>query len=450
MSARPERTNGATVPPHDLDAERQVLAGLLLFGPRHLAEVQRYVRSADDFYRPTHAFIYAAICHLVDAGAFPDPTAVAAQLKADGAAEPLTVAELSAISSDLSAEGAISTHAKAVADLAARRRLQGVCGEGWDTSANMSRPLAEIVAGLELKLAEVLPDHERGDLWPAGELARAVIDEARRTAERPDGLVGIPSGFTDLDVLTSGLRPGNLVLIGARTSMGKSAFAVGIAVQAALRDVPVLYASAEMTAVEIGRRMLAVVAEVPLAELERGRLDDRQWGRVHMAAEALAGTSLEVLAQPSPTVATVRAAAKAKRGRTGLGLLVVDYLQRLQLEEGERRDLTVGAAAWSFKALALELEVPVLLLSQLNRALEARANKHPQLADLRDSGQLEEHADVVALIYRDEVYDRDSVDKGIAEVLVEKNRHGPTGMVRLAFLEKQARFADLSTREPAF
>jgi replicative DNA helicase len=210
--------------------------------------------------------------------------------------------------------------------------------------------------------------------------------------------------------------------------------------------------SAEMAAEEIGQRVAAVVGEVPLEGLRNGRLDERGWGRLDRAHRVLGNVPLDLMDRAAPTAGEVRMRAKAVQARKGLGLLVVDYLQLLQHDRAERHELAVGQAAWAFKTLARDLQCPVILLSQLNRGCEARSDKRPMLSDLRDSGQLEQHADVVLFLYRDEVYNPQSPDAGTAEVLVAKNRSGPTSTCKLAFLGTQARFASLDTHhsEPRF
>jgi replicative DNA helicase len=434
--------------PHDLGAERQLLAGLLLF-PSQLAAAQGIVRPGD-FYAPAHESTYAALLQLADEGTVPDAHSVARRLEAtSGTAPRLSEGDLAGLQAELYAQGAVLSHARTVADLAARRRLQALSYEGAAKALDLSRPLVELVSEQESALAELVMGNGQAPVWDMADLGTFVLGEARRRREEGEP-VGMPSGFLDLDQIVSGLRPGNLVLLGARPAMGKTALAVGIAAHAALMGTPTLLISAEMSGEEIGRRVLAAVAQVPLEALEEDTLDPGQRGKAERAVEAFGQVTFHVLAQPSPSVAAVRAVAKTMAATSGLGLVVLDYLQLLRLEDAERHDLAVGAAAWSLKGLALELGCPVVLLSQLNRDLEKRADRRPTLADLRDSGRLEEHADVVLFVYRNEVYNLGSPDRGTAEVIVAKNRHGPTGTVRLAFLADQARFADLSSRDPAF
>jgi replicative DNA helicase len=454
LSNQPEKRRPDIVAPHDLDAEEVVLADML-HSPVARAVARERVTSPSYFYDPKNSNIFEAICHLDDSGEAVDPITVHDALRRLGLAEDISPGELVALDCNaMGTENSARTHAGIVAELAARRRALAVGHELATAARDPMRTAESVVQEAEAALMRVEAARGLDELVSMGELAKSAIGRARALAtQKGTGLVGLPTGLADLDRLLGGLKPGNLVIIGARPSMGKTSLAVLLAAFNALARTPTLYVSAEMSGEEIAQRAVAIVAEVPLVGLREGRLSDAQWAKVGRAQEALGTTAFQVLDKGSPTAADVRMRAKAVQAKQALGLVVVDYLGLLQHDPAERHELAVGQMAWAFKTLARDLGCPVVLLSQLNRGCEARADKRPVLSDLRDSGQLEAHADVVLFLYRDEVYNPSSPERGTAEVIVAKHRSGPLGTRRVAFLETQARFANLDTehsREPAF
>jgi replicative DNA helicase len=260
---------------------------------------------------------------------------------------------------------------------------------------------------------------------------------------------GLPTGFVDLDEMLSGLQAGDLVVLGARPSVGKSALALDVVRNVAFGlGRPVLLFSLEMSREQLADRFLAAEAKVPLEHLRKGRLDQAEWSRISSAISRIGSAPLHVDHKRDLTIAEIRAKARRLRARLGdLALVVVDYLQLMHSDAGtrpENRQIEVAAISRGLKVLAGELGVPVLALSSLSRGLEARADKRPNLSDLRESGALEADADVVCFLYRDELYNRDSPDRGVAEVIVAKQRNGPTGAVKLAFLEHVAHFGSIA------
>ena len=453
-ASQPQSPAPELVPPHDVDAEARVLCEMLASAPACL-EVRDVLAAASDFYVPKHARIYEAICSLSDEDERVDDVTVLDRLRRLGAAEGITRGDLAAMWGDGLADPADArTHASIVAELAAKRRGAAVASAAFRAYLDPTKDAQAATEQTMAALLEVEPETQGAKVVaPLAEAVGRVIERAHTLASQGGSpLVGLPTGFADLDTILGGLRPGSLTILGARPSMGKTAFALGVAAYNALRDTPTLFVSAEMAAEEIGQRVAAVVGEVPLEGLRNGRLDERGWGRLDRAHRVLGNVPLDLMDRAAPTAGEVRMRAKAVQARKGLGLLVVDYLQLLQHDRAERHELAVGQAAWAFKTLARDLQCPVILLSQLNRGCEARSDKRPMLSDLRDSGQLEQHADVVLFLYRDEVYNPQSPDAGTAEVLVAKNRSGPTSTCKLAFLGTQARFASLDTHhsEPRF
>ncbi len=264
--------------------------------------------------------------------------------------------------------------------------------------------------------------------------------------DRGETITGVPTGYGELDYLLSGLQPSNLIVVGARPSMGKTAFALGLATHAASNHgVPVLFFSLEMSHLEIAQRVLAAEARLDVTKLRNGRLLDSDWPRISSAIGRIDTAPLFIDDNPNVTIMDIRAKARRMRSSDGIGLVVIDYLQLMTgRTSAENRQVEISEISRGLKILARELQLPVVALSQLSRGLEARADKRPMLADLRESGAIEQDADVVMFIYRDELYNPDSADRGTAEVLVAKHRNGPTGSARLAFIANYAKFGDLA------
>jgi replicative DNA helicase len=263
---------------------------------------------------------------------------------------------------------------------------------------------------------------------------------------RGETITGVPTGYSELDTLLSGLQPSNLIVVGARPSMGKTAFALGLASHAASsHGVPVLFFSLEMSHLEIAQRVLAAEARLDVTKLRNGRLLDSDWPRISSAIGRIDTAPLFIDDNPNVTIMDIRAKARRMRSSNGIGLVVIDYLQLMTgRSSAENRQVEISEISRGLKILARELQLPVVALSQLSRGLEARADKRPMLADLRESGAIEQDADVVMFIYRDEVYNPESPDRGTAEVLIAKHRNGPTGVAHLAFIANYAKFGELA------
>jgi replicative DNA helicase len=298
----------------------------------------------------------------------------------------------------------------------------------------------------EAMVFEVVERRVTDSLKPLRELLAASLDHLEALYNRGDTITGVPTGYADLDERLSGLQPSALVIVGARPSMGKTSFALGIAAHAAIeKNLPVLFFSLEMSHLELTQRLLCSEARVDSSRMRNGKLHESDWPKVVHAIGKLGEAPLFIDDNPNLTVMEIRAKARRLKSREGLGLIVVDYLQLMSGHgPAENRQVEVSEISRGLKILARELSVPVVALSQLSRSLEARADKRPVLADLRESGSLEQDADVVLFIYRDEVYNKDSADKGTAEVIISKHRNGPTGMTQLAFLDHFTRFANMA------
>ncbi|MGH9102007.1 MAG: replicative DNA helicase, partial [Acidimicrobiales bacterium] len=278
------------------------------------------------------------------------------------------------------------------------------------------------------------------------ELLEVALDNLEALYGRDEAVTGVPTGYHDLDERLSGLQPSNLVIVGARPGMGKTSFALGLAAHASVeRRIPVLVFSLEMSHLEITQRLLCGEARVDSTRMRNGRLLESDWPKISQAIGRLGETPLYIDDNPNLTIMDIRAKSRRLKSRAGLGLVVVDYLQLMSgRHSAENRQVEVSEISRGLKILARELAVPVVALSQLSRNLEMRADKRPVLADLRESGSLEQDADVVLFIYRDELYNAESNDRGTAEVIVAKHRNGPTGATQLAFLDHYARFANMA------
>jgi replicative DNA helicase len=430
------------VPPHNLDAEESLL-GALLLSRDAVGTVAELGLVPGDFYKPSHQHVYDAIRVLTGAGQPVDPVTVADELRRAGLLEeiggPAVLLELQNATPAISNVG---RYAKIVQDTAVLRRLIGVASEIAEIAYLEPDDVTKAIDEAETKVFDVAERRVVDSTRPLSDLLSLTMDHLQETFERGSAITGTPTGYHDLDDLLSGLHPSTLLIVGARPAMGKSAFALGIATHVAQStNTPVLFFSLEMGHAELAQRILAAEARVDSQKLRNGRLTESDWSKIGRAIGRLE-VPLLLDDNPSVTVMEIRAKARRIKARYGaLGLIVVDYLQLMTgSSNAENRQLEVSEISRNLKVLARELEVPIIALSQLSRQLETRADKRPMLADLRESGALEQDADVVMFIYRDEVYHPDSTDKGAAEVIVAKHRSGPIGTRRLVFLGPYTRF----------
>jgi replicative DNA helicase len=437
---------GARVPPHNLQAEESLLGAMLLSRDAIAAAVELCV--ADDFYKPAHGHVYEAICSLYGQGEPADPVTVADELRRaallDAIGGPATLISLQA---NTPATANAGRYARIVEEHALLRRLIGVANEiaelsyavPDDVEAALDRAESMVYAVAERRVADTLK--------PLHELLSDSLDRLEMLYDRGESITGVPTGYIDLDERLSGLQPSNLIIVGARPAMGKTSFALGIAGHAAMEaGVPVLLFSLEMSHAEITSRLLCSEARVDASRIRNGTLLEPDWPKITHAIGRLGEAPIYIDDNPNLTVMEVRAKARRLKSRLGqLGCIIIDYLQLMSgRRDAENRQVEVSEISRGLKILARELEVPVVALSQLSRNLEMRADKRPVLADLRESGSLEQDADVVMFLYRDELYNDESPDRGTAEVIVSKHRNGPTGKTQLAFLDHYTRFANMA------
>ena len=442
------------VPPHSLEAEQSVLGGLLL--DNAAADKIGDILAAADFYNDAHRTLYGTMMTLI---ADNKPADVVTVAEALGSVKKLDyvggIAYLGALVENVPTAANIRRYAEIVRERAILRRLIAAGGEIAETAYNpLGRSVREILDQAETRVFEIAEHGARGqqgfvELQP---LLTQVVEriEVLYKRDNPSDVTGVPTGFADLDRMTSGLQEGDLIVIAGRPSMGKTACALNIAEHIALSSklkLPVGVFSMEMGATQLAMRLIGSVGRLDQHKIRTGQLTSDDWERLSEALGRLSEAAIHVDETAALNALELRARARRLARQYGgkLGAIVVDYLQLMQaVAEGENRATEISEISRSLKALAKELKVPVLALSQLNRSLEQRPNKRPIMSDLRESGAIEQDADVILFIYRDEVYNEETPDKGVAEIIIGKQRNGPIGTIRLAFLGQYTRFENLA------
>ena len=424
---------GHRLPPQDLEAERSVL-GAMLLSAEAMADVVE-ILDAEDFYRSAHGKIYAAVRGLFGHGEPVDVITAVDALRRSGLLDEIGGAlYLRDLVDEVPTPASASHYAKIVADAALRRRLIGAAADIMDVAYAGSHDADEIADTAEQRIYDVARREDTEDAAAIGDLVNDAMSELEAIQNRESAYTGLPTGFRDLDDLTSGLQGGNLVIIAARPGIGKSSLAMNIARNVAVTHEPVAMFSLEMSRYEIGMRLLCAEARVPWDRIRNKRVGPDDWTRVVSAGETLHDAPLSIVDSGNVNIVDIRAKARRmKTSKQGLSLIIVDYLQLMTSPATRRQDnrqQEVAEISRSLKLLAKELKVPILALSQLNRNPEARADKRPQLSDLRESGSLEQDSDVVMFIHRD---DSDHEKKREAELILAKHRNGPTGSIRLSF-----------------
>ena len=441
------------LPPHSMEAEQSVLGGLLL--DNGAADRIADFLSGDHFYSDAHRLLYNAIMQLV---ADNKPADVVTLAEALGSINKLDyvggMIYLAALVENVPTAANIRRYAEIVHERAILRRLAAAGGEIAESAFHpLGRSVREILDQAETKVFEIAEHGARGqqgfqDIRP---LLTQVVEriEFLYNRDNPSDVTGIATGFTDLDRMTSGLQEGDLIVIAGRPSMGKTSLALNIAEHVSLvLKMPVAIFSMEMGATQLAMRLMGSVGRLDQQKIRTGRLTNDDWERLSSALGKLNDAPIHIDETPAMNALEVRARSRRLARQYGgkLGAIIVDYLQLMQaVSDGENRATEISEISRSMKALAKELKVPILALSQLNRSLEQRPNKRPVMSDLRESGAIEQDADVILFIYRDEVYNQDTQDKGVAEIIIGKQRNGPIGMVRLAFLGENTRFENLAT-----
>lgn len=445
-------------PPHSIEAEESVVGGILL----HAATLNKVAEFllAEDFYHPALRAIYEAMLELERASKPIDVLTVAEQMKSLETIDKLRafngVDYLTELMGKVITVENIEYHGRIIRGKATARRLVSACSEIAARGYGEYGDVDEFIDAAEHEIFEVAQRAQKTSFEPIKRVLKETITALGKRYERKQAITGVPTQYHKFDEMTAGLQPGDLVIVAARPSMGKTSFIMNAVQNAAVaHKVPALVFSLEMSKVSLGERLLCAQARVDSAKLRRGMLDQRDWVLITKAASDIAEAPIYIDDSGSPTLLEIRA--KCRRWRADsriftkdeqLGMVVIDYLQLIQgrASKEDNRQREISEISRGLKALAKELRVPVVALSQLNRGLENREDKRPKMADLRESGAIEQDADLICFIYRDEVYSKDECkeeDKGVAEIIIGKQRNGPTGTVRLAFLNSYTRFENL-------
>ncbi|MEH6503426.1 MAG: replicative DNA helicase [Cycloclasticus sp.] len=433
------------VPPHSLQAEQSVLGGLMLDNQCWDSVADKVY--AEDFYRKDHRLIFEAIADLAKKDEPFDLVTISEVLGQSGHLEDVGgLSYLGALANDTPSAANIVSYATIVRQRSVRRQLihigNNIADSGFDTEG---RDINELLDDAESKVFKIAEQGAKGkkSFEPIKDLLGKAVDRITELHENQNTITGVSSGFADLDDMTSGLQPADLIIVAGRPSMGKTSFAMNMAENVAIQSgLPVAVFSMEMPGDSLAMRMMSSLGRIDQHKVRTGQLDDDEWPRMQSSINLLAETKLFIDDTAALSPIEIRARARRLMKEHGqLGLIVLDYLQLMQSpSKSESRVAEISDISRSLKALAKELNVPVVALSQLNRNLEQRPNKRPVMSDLRESGSIEQDADVIIFIYRDEVYNEDSESKGVAEIIIGKQRNGPIGTCRLTFLGQYTRF----------
>jgi replicative DNA helicase len=436
-------------PPHNLEAEQSVLGAILLADTTLYGLVINEGLRPEHFYREQHASVYAAMLELYEESREIDVLTVTEQLRTGGKLDAVGgPAMVDALAGAAPAAGNVREYARIVHNNALLRRLLTTTQQIQANVYNHEAPPRELVEWAERDILEVAHDDRQKDFRSVGEVLHHEVDKLHRLSIQQTALTGTPSGYKDLDEITGGFQPGNLVILAARPSMGKSALVTNIAENAALEHgKPVALFSLEMSEAELAQRFVASQARIKGEELRKGRVAENRWPKILEACQRLSDAPLFL--DDSSDISILELRAKARRlhqqNPGGLGLIIVDYLQLMRPDgRVESRVEQVGQMSRGLKILARELEVPVIALSQLSRAVESRTDKKPILSDLRESGQIEQDADLVMFIYREEYYDKESEREGEADIIIAKHRNGALGDVVLTFQKEYPKFMNFA------
>ncbi len=436
------------VPPHSNEAEQSVLGGLMLSDDAWDTVADRI--NEEDFYRRDHRLIFRAIADLANHEKPRDVVTLSEWLTQRGELDEAGgMVYLGTLAKDTPSAANIKAYADIVRQRSILRQLiqagEEIAGSAYEPG---DQSIKDILDAAESRVFRIADQGAAGrkSFQNIKDLLTKAVDRIDELFNNDDPITGVATGFDKFDELTSGLQRSDLVVVAGRPSMGKTSFVMNIAENAAIRQkLPVAVFSMEMAGEQLATRMISSLGRINQQNLRTGRLDDADWPRITSAIAMLSEAPLFVDDTPALSPTDVRARARRIKREHGLGLVIVDYLQLMGVpQNNENRATEISEISRALKALAKELNVPVVALSQLNRGLEQRPDKRPVMSDLRESGAIEQDADVIAFIYRDEVYNEDSPDKGTAEILIRKQRNGPTGMCRLTFLGQYTKFENYS------
>ena len=436
--------DGLRLPPHSIEAEQSVLGGLMLDSAAWDQVADRVL--AQDFYRHDHRLIFEAVAGLIERNQPCDAVTLSGHLESQGLLDQVGgLSYLGSLARDTPTAANIRAYADIVRERSVLRQLitagNAIVGNALEPEGREAR---EIVDDAERAVFEIAEAGSRGKVGfrTVKSILPDVVNRIDELYHSDGKMTGVPTGFKQLDEMTSGLQPGDLIIIAGRPSMGKTTLAMNIAENAALgfgKSAAIF--SMEMSAESLTLRMISSLGRINQSNLRSGRLQEEDWPRIDSAMTQLSNAKIFVDETPALTPTEIRARARRLKRERGLDLIVVDYLQLMQVAgTKENRATEISEISRSLKALAKELKVPIIALSQLNRGVEQRVEKKPVMSDLRESGAIEQDSDLILLIYREEVYDKNTTRKGIADIIIAKQRNGPTGDLQLTFLGEYTKF----------
>jgi replicative DNA helicase len=461
--AESDSSPSGRLPPHNLEAERSALGGVLV-KPLAFDEMAT-VLTADDFFLPAHREIFLAMMELDQRRQPIDVVSLGDELKSRGALPRLEGGQsyLITLANSVPTAENISHYVRLVKEKATLRRLIAACAEIQSRAYGEFGSYEEFLDDAETQIFKVAQQNRRESFQPVGELLGDVVNELQTRSMERRQITGVPTGFTKLDEISAGLQPENLIVVAARPGVGKTSWAINVATHAALdHGIPVLIFSLEMSKFELMERMLAGEARIDSSRMRRGMIEYGDWkSHIYPAADRLTKAPILIDDSAAPNILELRAKARRFRGnpkyfppssdgRTPLGLMVVDYLQLARGLGGRReesREREIAEISRGLKALAKDLRIPIIAVSQLNRGLERREDKRPQLSDLRESGAIEQDADLILFIHREEMYGTEGAERNKAELIIGKNRHGPTDTVLLTFQREYTKFQNYAEDE---
>lgn len=451
VMAHLDGSDAVKVPPHSIEAEQAVLGGLMLDNAAWDQIADRVTEH--DFYRNQHRLIFRALGTLAERNDPLDAVTVSEYLESNNALEDAGgLSYLATLARDTPSASNIRAYADIVRERAMLRQLITIGGQIADSAFLPSgRSAGDLVEDAERRVFEIADrgSRARSAFQPLKDLLTKAVDRIDELFHSDSHITGVPTGFTRFDDLTSGMQRGDLIIIAGRPSMGKTSFAMNIAEHAAIKEkVPTAIFSMEMPGEQLALRLISNLGRINQSKIRNGRFSDDDWPRISSAVTILSEAPMFIDDSAGLTPTELRARARRLKREHGLGLIVVDYLQLMQVAgTKENRATEISEISRGLKALAKELDLPVIALSQLNRSVEQRNDKRPVMSDLRESGAIEQDADVIAFIYREEVYDKETRRKGIADVIIAKQRNGPIGEVQLTFLGEYTKFENLASEE---
>ncbi len=442
-------TQGVRIAPNSIEAEESVIGAMMISS--EAVDISLESLQAEDFYKPSHQSVFTAVAELYDANEPIDVITVTEQLRRSGDLDRVGgIAFVTGLADSVPTASNVEHYVSIVEEHSLRRRLLRAGGDIGNLATSVDQPISDVLDAAEQKVYAVSEKRIGDGLAPIDPLLFPAIELAEALSERGEAVTGLSTGFRDIDTKLAGLHPGNLVIVAARPGMGKTTLALNIATNVALKDKPVAIFSLEMSREEVVSRLLCSQGRIDSQRLRTGRLTEGDFTRLSNAASVFYKKPIFVDDSAGMTVTEIRAKCRRMSRRPGLGLVIVDYLQLMHSAGSqENRQQEIATISRNLKNLAREMHVPVIAVSQLNRGLESREDKRPRLGDLRESGAIEQDADVVAFIYRHEYYHPEAVEtKGIAEVQIAKHRQGGTGKIDMTFLPEFTLFADMGRDAP--